>query len=66
MPITVRVKTMLGDITDQQLKNITYESADHEVALALKDILDEMEVDINRHQATTANVRKKYPIIESP
>ncbi|EKN3957447.1 pore-forming cytotoxin subunit YaxA [Yersinia enterocolitica] len=59
MPITVRVKTMLGDITDQQLKNITYESADHEVALALKDILDEMEVDINRHQATTANVRKK-------
>lgn len=59
MPITVRVKTMLGDITDQQLKNITYESADHEVALALKDILDEMKVDINRHQATTANVRKK-------
>ncbi|HHL2728193.1 TPA: pore-forming cytotoxin subunit YaxA [Yersinia enterocolitica] len=59
MPIAVRVKTMLGDITDQQLKNITYESADHEVALALKDILDEMKVDINRHQATTANVRKK-------
>ena len=59
MSITVRVKTMLGDITDQQLKNITYESADHEVALALKDILDEMKVDINRHQATTANVRKK-------
>ncbi|HEN3639409.1 TPA: pore-forming cytotoxin subunit YaxA [Yersinia enterocolitica] len=59
MPITVRVKTMLGDITDQQLENITYESADHEVASALKDILDEMKVDINRHQATTANVRKK-------
>ncbi|EKN4119565.1 pore-forming cytotoxin subunit YaxA [Yersinia enterocolitica] len=59
MPITVRVKTMLGDITEQQLGNIIYESADHEVALALKDILDEMKVDINRHQATTANVRKK-------
>ncbi|HEN3610883.1 TPA: pore-forming cytotoxin subunit YaxA [Yersinia enterocolitica] len=59
MPITVRVKTMLGDITDQQLENITYESADHEVASALKDILDEMKVDINRHQVTTANVRKK-------
>lgn len=66
MPITLRVKTLLRDITDKQLENITYESADHEVASALKDILDDMKGDINRHQTTTENVRKKYPIIESP
>ncbi|HDL8431900.1 XaxA [Yersinia enterocolitica] len=59
MPITLRVKTLLGDITDKQLENITYESADHEVASALKDILDDMKGDINRHQTTTENVRKK-------
>lgn len=59
MPITVRVKTLLGDITDKQLEDITYESADHEIATALKDILDDMKTDINRHQKTTENIRQK-------
>lgn len=59
MPITVRVKTLLGDITDKQLEDITYESADHEIATALKDILDDMKKDINRHQKTTENIRQK-------
>ncbi|CNK45388.1 Uncharacterised protein [Yersinia frederiksenii] len=59
MPISVRVKTILGDITDKQLSDITYESADHEIAKALKDILDNMKSDITKHQQTTESVRKK-------
>lgn len=59
MPILDRVKTILGDITDEQLNDITYESADHDIAKALKDILDKMKADITKHQQTTENVRKK-------
>ncbi|HDL8789189.1 TPA: XaxA, partial [Yersinia enterocolitica] len=59
MPITERVKTLLGDLTDRQLEQITYESADYEIATALKDILDEMKADISRHQKTTESVKSK-------
>ncbi|EOI6418533.1 alpha-xenorhabdolysin family binary toxin subunit A, partial [Yersinia enterocolitica] len=43
----------------RQLEQITYESADYEIATALKDILDEMKADISRHQKTTESVKSK-------
>ncbi|MBJ7263065.1 MAG: alpha-xenorhabdolysin family binary toxin subunit A [Burkholderiaceae bacterium] len=59
MPILERTRTKLGDLTDQQLKEITYSSEDKEIAVALGDILATMKQDIDAHREKTVKVKSQ-------
>ncbi|WMV71849.1 alpha-xenorhabdolysin family binary toxin subunit A [Xenorhabdus griffiniae] len=57
MPIIERVKTELGDLTDEQLAEITYTNDDKEIAVELGNILESMKKDIKKQQENTQKVK---------
>ncbi|MDC9596004.1 alpha-xenorhabdolysin family binary toxin subunit A [Xenorhabdus anantnagensis] len=57
MPIIERVKTKLGDLTDEQLAEITYTNDDKEIAVELGNILESMKKDIIKQQKNTLRVK---------
>ncbi|MDC9587772.1 alpha-xenorhabdolysin family binary toxin subunit A [Xenorhabdus sp. XENO-10] len=57
MPIIERVKTKLGDLTDEQLAKITYTNDDKEIAVELGNILESMKKDIIKQQENTLRVK---------
>ena len=57
MPILERTRTQLGDLTDRQLKEITYTSEDKEIAVALGEILATMKKDVDAHREKTIKVK---------
>ncbi|WP_281416080.1 alpha-xenorhabdolysin family binary toxin subunit A [Collimonas antrihumi] len=57
MPILERVKQTVGDISEEELREITYTSEDREVAGALQEILAQMRIDIAKQQSDTNAVK---------
>lgn len=57
MPLLVRVKTKLSELSESQLRDIRYENDDHEIATELGKILSSMKQDILDQKAKTAEVK---------
>ncbi len=57
MPLLVRVKTKLGELSESQLRDIRYENDDHEIATELGKILSSMKQDIEDQKAKTKDVK---------
>jgi hypothetical protein len=57
MPLLVRVKTKLSELSESQLRDIRYENDDHEIATELGKILSSMKQDILDQKAKTAAVK---------
>ena len=57
MPLLVRVKTKLSELSESQLRDIRYENDDHEIATELGKILSSMKLDILDQKAKTAEVK---------
>ncbi|WP_338845343.1 alpha-xenorhabdolysin family binary toxin subunit A [Massilia sp. W12] len=59
MPLMEKIKTTLGQLSAQQLAQITYTNEDREASSALGEILEEMKKDIDSQQKKTAEVKRK-------
>ncbi|SFN38593.1 alpha-xenorhabdolysin family binary toxin subunit A [Xenorhabdus japonica] len=57
MPIIERVKTKLGDLTNEKLAKITYTNDDEEIAVELGNIFESMKKDIKKQQENTQRVK---------
>jgi len=59
MPIMERVKTTLGQLSNNDLEGIKYTSDDGEVACAVTEIIELMKVDIKRQQGATQELKDR-------